>query len=624
LKIHIYNYQNQATMGQNERLIGFFDAQGKVEHILKDLSGLTLRVSVAHSGKWMYSELDDYSILFYGRLFNAEELKTQYQITAFSEGELLLKVFIYDERKGLKKVDGSFLCLIRYENHIHIIRDRHGTGPQLYYTAKEFCTAQTDLNMLTTFKPEPDYKSLVTFLQYGYIPAPDTGLKGVKKLPAGYCLHYNGKQLEERNLFPHEDFVVEPFRGTIEEAVEEYKRLHTQSIKRRIGDAGKVGILLSGGFDSGGNIYKLREIFNGEINGFSVGFQDNPWTEVPLAELLANRYNASFESYIIKGDELSELPNLVQKMGDPFQEGGLMVNYCAMRMASKYNLPVILGGDANDQFFGTAIKELAMKYFIDHYHLDIPVGLAQRLTRTIHSDKLFRIHFHLEKIRNILKPDSFGFSYHGMKALINRNHHQYLSMPLFAVAHSKFNTFDELFSLRSYDMDIQQIINQIILFKASQMASLWNQNIAFPYADLDIFNFLKTLPRSYKCHGTPEEIVKGKGVAKFLHKKYLKTKLPVEITSRKKQGGFAPLPLFFKDIEQLNAIHSLINNSGITEGFINKLEVDKLFMDYKRFVDNENIWFWQRQVKAFQLFNLLVLAVWWEVQIINKESALRL
>jgi len=621
LKIRIYNDQKSVFMEQKERLIGLFDAQGKIEDIIKDTSGLTLLDSLAHSGNWIYSETDDYSIMFYGRLFNQDELKQRYNITASNDSELVLKVFIHDGKRGLGRTDGSFLCLIRYENHLHIIRDRHGTGPQLYYTAKEFCTVQADLNKLTTFSAVPDHRSLMAFLQYGYIAAPDTGLKGVKKLPGGYCMHYNGEVFEEKNLFPAEDFMAEPFRGTIEEAADEYERLHAQSIKRRIGSAGRVGILLSGGYDSGGNIFKLREIYNGEINGFSVGFQNNPWTEVPLAEILASRYGASFESYIIDGNELSELPSVVKQMGDPFQEGGLMVNYCAMRMAARYDLPVILGGDANDQFFGTAVKELALKYFIDHFHMDKPFGLMQQLARTIRSDKLFRIHFHLEKIRHILKPDSFGFSYHGMEALIDRRYHAYLSAPLFNVERGSFNTFNELYVLRNYYMDIQQIINQVILFKASQMASLWNQNITFPYADLSIFNFLKSLPRTYKCKGTPKEIAQGKGVAKFLHKKYLNTKLPSEITSRKKQGGFAPLPLFFKDSQQMKSIHSFIRNSGMTEDFIKKAEVDNLFMEYKRFADNEDIWFWQRQVKAFQLFNLLVLAIWWELQITNKGSS---
>ena len=39
--------------------------------------------------------------------------------------------------------------------------------------------------------------------------------------------------------------------------------------------------------------------------------------------------------------------------------------------------------------------------------------------------------------------------------------------------------------------------------------------------------------------------MKGKGVAKYIHKQLVKPMLPDAVTNRPKQGGFSPLEIFF-------------------------------------------------------------------------------
>ena len=60
------------------------------------------------------------------------------------------------------------------------------------------------------------------------------------------------------------------------------------------------------------------------------------------------------------GSEIKALPALVEQLGDPFVEGGLMVNYAVMRLIGKEKPDVILGGDGNDQYFGTSGREVAL------------------------------------------------------------------------------------------------------------------------------------------------------------------------------------------------------------------------------------------------------------------------
>jgi asparagine synthase (glutamine-hydrolysing) len=151
------------------------------------------------------------------------------------------------------------------------------------------------------------------------------------------------------------------------------------------------------------------------------------------------------------------------------------------------------------------------------------------------------------------------------------------------------------------------------------MSSMFGNTLSFPYMSTDIYEFLKNMPRGYKCKGTLDEIAKGKGISKFLHKNYLKPKLPTEITDRKKQGGFAPLPIFFSNNIQRKKLQDFILFSNANNKFFSEIFLIKFFKNYDSNLEKGGYWFWYKQVKAFQFFNLLVVCVWWEI-FINKKS----
>ena len=127
------------------------------------------------------------------------------------------------------------------------------------------------------------------------------------------------------------------------------------------------------------------------------------------------------------------------------------------------------------------------------------------------------------------------------------------------------------------------------------------------------------MPIEYKCKGGIDKLFKGKGTSKFLHKNYLKPLLPSEITNRKKQGGFAPLPIFLKDEKQRKIIFEILQKSDVLLTMFKANEIKKLLYQYENIVSSKPYWFWYQQVKANQIINLLTLTVWWEM-FINKKS----
>jgi asparagine synthase (glutamine-hydrolysing) len=552
-------------------------------------------------------------LFFSGKLFN-------------NTPEIFLENYLKNGNEALKALDGDFLLIVANAEKLVFFRDRHGSGASLYFSDKAFSGQLIDFVQLQGFNVKPDIEALFTFLCIGFIPSPATSLLGVQKLAGGHILTFEKQKITTLDLFDFSDFLktAGSTKLSIAEATTEYERLHKQSIANRIAGSEKVGLLLSGGYDSGGNISALRDIYQGDVVSYSIGFKDNPWTELPLAKILSERYKSRHFEYEIDGSEIMDLPEIVHALGDPFSEGGLMVNYSAMRIVkeSGENPAVILGGDGNDQHFGTSGKELAL-------HWKFKSNGAQLIQKLLDSagnsslfekDNLFfRTEFHNRKILHIQQCDIFGFTRYQVNNLNSIGY----TLPKFKYlqnAPRNYTDFSHFFYSRNFLVDIKQVINEVILYKASKMAAMFGNTISFPYMSTDLYNFLKQMPVDYKFHGNLEELSKGKGQSKYLHKQYLKPKLPSEITNRKKQGGFAPLPIFLSDPEQRKLIFEVIKKSAAVKALFQSDRIAKLLENYDKIANSGGYWFWFKQVQANQIINLLTLVVWWEIFIVGKKG----
>lgn len=541
----------------------------------------------------------------------------------------LLQNYVDNGNKAFQSIDGDFLCIVVEPDKISVVRDRHGAGSQLFYSAKYLSNSLLTFAGIDSFECKPNHEALLTFMSIGYIPSPLTSLIGVSKLNAGFILEYKDNEITTSDLFDYKSFMNKAGKSklTIDEAVSEYEKLHKSAIESRIKGAQKVGLLLSGGYDSGGNISALRDVYQGDVVSYSIGFKDNPWTELPLAKILSERYKSRHYDYEIDGSEIMQLPQILRATGDPFQEGGLLVNFTVMQLVKKSGEQpeIILGGDGNDQHFGTSGKELAMHWKLKSKGVQFLQNWYDTLGDSISSfDKdsiLFRTEFHNRKILHIQQSDTFGFSLRKLNNItlkgINIKKLQYLQN-----APKSYKNFDDFFYNRNYNIDIKQVINEVILFKSSRMSELFGNQISFPYMSTDLYNFLNEMPVNYKFKGTLDELSAGKGVSKYLHKTYLKPKLPTEITDRKKQGGFAPLPIFLKDDTQRRALFAYLRKADGVKAIFKMDKIESLLNQYEIIATSKSYWFWYQQVKANQIINLLTLAVWWEMYI-NKKTNLQ-
>ncbi|RHJ87756.1 asparagine synthetase B family protein [Parabacteroides sp. AM08-6] len=584
---------------------------------LPEMAGMNRKDGLIYSGSCSFFEQNEVKIWFFGELYNKRTL------CCFLENNAEAFWDVYN-RKGLEGIaclDGAFTCILKKPDTILLVRDHHGLSEQVYYNDTYFASSLSLLRMTQGFDTTPDYQSLATFLSVGYIGVPHSAFKTVRKLGGGETIQAKNGRLECHSLY--NTTLIEPATSnkTLDECADEYAALHAEAIKKRIGQSSNVGILLSGGYDSGCNLAALRSFYKGDIHSFSIGFKGDNWTELPLARCMSDTFHTKHTEYEIDGSEIDALPDIIQYLGDPFVEGGLMVNYSVMKLVSANRPDVLLGGDGNDQYFGTSGREVALHYLISRYGIKPFAKLLYGLLNRSMFDKdteFYRIRFHLDKILHILDGDLFGFSSFQLKQLLKepvQNRASSISADI--------RSFEHLYTQHQYKGDIEKIINQVILFKASKLADMFGNHLTFPYMDLDLYNFIMKLPVSYKCKGeSVSSIAKGQGASKFLLKYHYKSMLPEVITSKKKQGGFAPMPIFFKDDDQRNRIADYILSSSVVSDFLNKKAVEHFINRYDKEEREGGNWFWYRQNRAIQYFNLLALAVWWDEFVKQKSVSL--
>lgn len=560
--------------------------------------------------KHIYYKKNELSIYVVGYIYNLPNCDI---------AKVLLESYLSIGYKYFSRLDGSFTIIIYSPDKTIIVRDHHGTHSQIYFTKGLFSSSLYELIQNKEVDKTPNYNSLAFFLTGGHIKAPDSSFANISKLEAGHILVFSiNDGIQTINLFPSEEVKPDIKDKPLEEYAEEFYHLHQKAIQRRIAGSDNIGIFLSGGYDSGANLIALRELYSGDIQTYSIGFKGDNISELPQARVMADTFGSIHKEYEIDGTEISKLPELIRHFGDPFAECGMMVNYCVFGLSGKDYSGVLLGGEGNDHYFSSANRQLAINYLISRLGLRAPMSLLKSYLDQDKFDKdglLFRTNFHLETSLNIIQGEIFGFPrYQVPKFLCNKSH----LLPFVPIVPNR-DSYESLYMQHVLKTDIEKSLNRIILFKSSKIAEMYNSHISYPFVDLDIYHFMNDLPVSLKCKGDSLlSIAMGKGIPKYLHKHVYAPKMPELIANKEKQGGFVPMAIFFKNDVQRKKMMEIVLDSSVCNEFLEKREVEQFLYNFDKEIKKPVKWFWYRQIKCNQFFNLLSLAIWWEEYIKGK------
>lgn len=233
-----------------------------------------------------------------------------------------------------------------------LARDRLGKKPMYWRLAGDRLAYGSELKAILedpTIERVVDREALALYLQYQYVPAPWSILRGFAQLPAAGILTWDGGAPEVRRYWTPS---YEPkIHRDIREDEDEGLALIREAVRLRLRSDVPVGVFLSGGMDSSIVTAVMAEASAEPVRTFSIGFENQAFDELPYARAVAQQYGTVHTEEIVRLDAIELLPELADHFDEPFGDPSAIPTFRVAQIAAS-QLKVVLTGDGGDESFG--------------------------------------------------------------------------------------------------------------------------------------------------------------------------------------------------------------------------------------------------------------------------------
>jgi asparagine synthase (glutamine-hydrolysing) len=485
-----------------------------------------------------------------GEIYNYRSLRERlvalgHHFRSRSDTEVLPHAYEQWDVDFINELRGMFALALwdHTRNRLVLARDRLGKKPLVYgWDGQTFLFAsELQALMRAGIQPDIDDEAISQYLAFGYVPAPLTAYKGVRKVQPGHIVVIeNGSVVERRYWSPR----YEPKqRISFMEAAASFRAKFDEAVRLRLESDVPIGVLLSGGLDSSAVVESAARQSSTRLKTFSIGFREADFDELRYARLVAERFETDHHEFIVDIDASSVLPQLVRHFGEPFADSSAIPTYWVARTAREH-VTVALNGDGGDELFGGYVRYrgVALAGYVDR----IP-GLASILASA--GEKLPS---QLSRRRNLGRAIRF------LRAASRDPLERYYRWVGYFTGERRLATLADRYARNSYTgaiadaADVAGASDPVERMMAADLSGylpgdlLPKMDIATmansletrsPFLDHELVSFVGTLPREYKV--SPR-------ASKILMRSALKGVLPQAILTRDKMGFGVPVGLWLR------------------------------------------------------------------------------
>jgi asparagine synthase (glutamine-hydrolysing) len=391
----------------------------------------------------------------------------------------------------------------------------------------------------TESRPAINPTALNLFLRFRYTPSPLTIFEEVRKLAPGMMLVCEDGNCREQRWYNH---VRIPFLSgkSEKEASGELLELYRAAVKRHLLSDVPVGILLSGGLDSGLLLGLMNEQggpWPAYTFGYGETFEDDELVDAAeTAKIFGARH---VPVKLARAEFERSLPRIVECLEEPIASSSIVPMYFVSKRA-RQDVKVALIGQGPDELFGGYKRHLGVFYGEWWRFLPKPLRSAFRfavnglprnetLKRGVASlgtdDRLKRYQdvFALASARTINGLFRDG--------VFNKNHNRdgngngldlagYWRDLLPQMVHT-----DELGGFQL--LEIRSSLPDELLMYADKLSMANSLEVRVPYLDRAVVEYVQMLGSHFKIRN---------GSRKWLHRRVCESYLPPRILKRKKRG----------------------------------------------------------------------------------------
>jgi len=350
-----------------------------------------------------------------------------------------------------------------------------------------------------------------------------------------------------------------------------------EAVQRRLVADVPLGSFLSGGIDSS-VIAGLAKKYKPDLHTFSIGFKDEKFfDETRYAEMVSKHFGTSHTVFNLSNAEMaSHLNNILDSLDEPFADSSSIAVYMLSRETRKH-ATVALSGDGADELLGGYNKHAAFYRAIHPGFPEMTASLMRPLWMILPKSR------HAPFSNTIRQLDRFA---RGARLNAQDRYWTWASLATAKQAASLIRTehvntqFDErrhdwLSSLPANETlndifltDMRLVLPNDMLTKVDRMSMAHGLEVRNPFLDVEVVNFLFTLPDSYKIDAR---------MRKKLLQDTFRYMLPAELYNRPKKGFEVPLLKWLRrDLKGLIQ-HELLSKKFIEEqGIFNYKAVRRL------------------------------------------------
>ena len=317
------------------------------------------RASRAHLGHTRLAILDlsaashqpmtygDFTITYNGEIYNFRELRGRLEGPFHSDGdtEVLLRLYARDGARCLDPLQGMFSFAVwdARRQSLFAARDRLGIKPFFYRELPGGLAFSSEIKALLELgQPPIDQTALRDYLTYKYIPEPKTVYSGIRRLPPGHTLTWDGSLQIQRYWSPSTETVITDFA----EAVPLLDDLLKQVVPEHTISDVPVAVFLSGGIDSTTVVAQLDR-----PSTVTLAMDIKRRDEAPAARLVANHFGTQHHEEVASSVDLDEALEIMPGVYDePFGDSGAWATYLVSRLARRHAV-VALSGEGGDELF---------------------------------------------------------------------------------------------------------------------------------------------------------------------------------------------------------------------------------------------------------------------------------
>jgi asparagine synthase (glutamine-hydrolysing) len=556
----------------------------------------------------VYNEDRSVAVVLNGEIYNYRELREElrrrgHSLSTHGDTEVIAHLYEDEGINLVQRLSGMFAFALwdQRRRRLLIARDRVGKKPLFYSQWGGSLSFASELAALMADEQIPrevDLAAVDCYLAYGYIQAPRSIWRAVKKLPPAHTLTWEDGEVSVERYWR-----LDYSRKTdapVPELEEELRGQISAAVRRRMIADVPLGALLSGGVDSAIVVAEMAAASDRPVKTFSIGFRQEEYNELPLARLTAERFGTEHEEFVVEPDAIEIVPKLVRHYGEPFADSSAIPSFYLAELTRR-QVTVALNGDGGDESFAGYLRYVAntLSAGLDLVPQPLRRGAAAAAGRLLQAGDARGMRGYGRRFLTSIGEDSPG-RYADHVCIFNRSERRALLGEAISsaieseIADVIAGPWREASGQSRLDVlletDVQTYLPGDLLVKMDIASMAYSLEARSPLLDPELMQFAATLPARLKARRTSK---------KWILRRTYRGRVPDEVLDGKKRGFGVPLGTWFRGELRGFARDVLLDSSTLKMGLFPEEQVHSLLDLHDRGTD-----------RSAQIWSLLMLALW--------------